>query len=345
MLNIGVVGTGHFGKHHVRILSQMKNVTLKTICDINKEIGTQQAKIYGANFVPNYVDLINDTEIDCVFIVTPASLHFEQANRALLEGKHVFVEKPITCTSKEALILNGLAKSQNRRLMVGHIFRYEPLMRKLKEEITAATFGNINFASSTRYGLFPPRNDAGILLDLAIHDFDLIPDLLSKTPTAVSASAGAYLNAKIGKGKFEETAFATLYFPDGVLAQINVSWLLPRKVRTIWISGSKRGAIADSVRSELEIFDDGLYPEMTPTGHSRIGIRRSGSYKPFIRTDEPLQEELKHFLDCVENKRNPLTDALSGYQAVKIAEKALESFREQRVISLANEPYFSSSGG
>lgn len=338
--NIALIGTGYWGKNHARVLNELKDVNFDTIVDVNEKNGRPLARRYHTDYTTNYEDVINNDDIDAVFICTPNSTHYEIAKRALEAGKDVFVEKPMCLNVSDAIHLNQIATDNDRILMVGHIFSYNSAINTLKTLIDKRELGELYFMISSRLGLFPPRLDSGVIYDLAIHDIDTIQYLLNrKLPVMVEATGKSYL-----RQKYEEVAFISLEFENDIIAHINASWLTPAKIRNFWISGTKKTAYVDLMTQVLEIFEQRI--EKVPNGNHNNGtalpdpldynlITKQGiSFKPLISAKEPMAEEDSHFIDCIVNRKRPLTDGNVAISTLLVADAAVQSLNLKKPIEM-----------
>ena len=202
MLNVGVIGAGVWGKNHIRIFSEVEDANLVKIADLNEKNMNGMSNTFKIKTTTDYKEILNDSEIEAVSICTPASTHYKIIKEALESGKHVLVEKPLTLNSKEGEELVELAKNKNKILMVGHIFRFNPGVLRLKEEIKKGTFGKIYFMYGSRMGLMTPRDDCGVVFDFALHDIDTFCFLLDDQPIEVNTVTNSYT-----KSKFEDVGF------------------------------------------------------------------------------------------------------------------------------------------
>lgn len=257
-------------------------------------------------------------------------MHYKIAKEALLDGKNVLVEKPFTTDSKHAEELIKIAEEKGLVLAVGQVFRFDPAMLKIKEEIAKNTFGNVYSISLTRMGLKQPRGDVGAILNYAVHDLDIMCDILNeKYPKEITAITTHPL-----KREYEDLAIVSARFGNGTLGYCQVSWLIPKKIREFWLIGEKRSAHVDPINFELEIFEAGIVPKYEDFGAFKLITKEGQSSKPKLEKKEPLKEEIKHFIHCVENKERPIIDGEVGLRTIKMAEAAIKSAKEKRTIGL-----------
>ena len=330
-VNFAVIGTGYWGKNHVRVLHELQEANLTIVSDQNPEVGKTIARQYYTEFSSDVDAVLNDDLIDSIVLATPNSTHYEIAKKALYAGKHVFVEKPLCLNIQEAIELNSIAKEMDRVLMVGHVFSYNPAVNVLKDLIDSSELGDLSFFMSSRLGLFAPRSDSGVIYDLAIHDIDIVQYLLNrKLPVVVQASGKSYLQKR-----FEEIAFLSLEFDDDFVAQINASWLTPAKTRNFWLSGDLKTAYVDLMTQVVEVFEQSFI-HVKNQNNSNNGVmynlitKEGQSYKPFVAAHEPLKAEILHFIDCVVNNKKPRTDGDVGLSAMLVCEAAIRSLATKK---------------
>jgi UDP-2-acetamido-3-amino-2,3-dideoxy-glucuronate N-acetyltransferase len=309
MNNIAVIGSGYWGRNLVRNFNELG--VLHTICDCDiKILRSYQEQYPDKNFQTSCEAVYQNPAIDAVVIATPAETHYDVARNALLAGKHVFVEKPLSLKVIEAEDLNKLAKLKNLTLMVGHILLYHPAIIKLKEIIDTGELGRINYIYSNRLNLGKIRSEENILWSFAPHDISVILYLLNEMPYQVAAHGGNYLNENIA-----DVTMTMLSFKSGVKGHIFVSWLHPDKEQRLVIVGSKKMAIFNDTLTEgkLQVHDKGVdWVNRQPVP------RKNDSEIIPIDAYEPLKAECAHFLSSIEMKQIPKTGGENGIQVLKI---------------------------
>ncbi len=328
IVTLGVAGVGGWGKNLARNYSQLRSARVKYICDLDKsKLDAIEAQFPVEQATTEFDDLTADPEVDAVVIATPAPTHFELCRRVLLAGKDAFVEKPFVLSADEAQQLISLADEQKRILMVGHLLEYHPVVQRLKVMIDAGELGEIRYIYSQRLNLGTVRQDENALWNFAPHDISVILFLLGLCPTHVSATGQSYLQKGV-----EDVVFLSLDFGKKAMGHVHVSWLDPHKTRRITIVGSKRMAVFDDLEpnEKLRIYDKGA--ELNPDYDSfaeYVGLRFGDITVPYIRVGEPLRDECKHFLQCVRDRKQPLSDGLDGLRVVRVLEAAQRSLRQQ----------------
>ena len=265
----------------------------------------------------NYHDILSNPAIDAVVVALPTNFHFKITQEALLAGKHVLCEKPLSLSAQECLTLNELASKQKKLLMVGHIFVFNQGVSKLRQYIQEGQLGKIHYANSQRTNLGPFRYDVNALWDLAPHDVSIFNYLFDSAPVSVSARGHKCL------GNHEDLAFATLDYPNHVMVNIHVSWLDPKKVRQITIVGDKKMVAWDDLDAEgpVRLYDK--HVEKTDVYYATYGefqlLSQEGSIMiPKIGINEPLKNQAQYFLKCIKEQTQPtMADANKAYDVVR----------------------------
>ena len=247
-LKIGVIGYGYWGPNVVRNFYNAANATVACVADLSAKSLLRVHQTYPTMRVTtNPADVFTDPQIDAVAIVTPITYHFPLAKQALESGKHVFVEKPFTATTAQAEELIELADRKNLLIMVDHTFLFNGAVRKIHELISSGTLGNLYYYDSTRVNLGLFQHDANVVWDLAPHDLSIIDYLIEDTPEAVVATGEKHVNGT------EDMAFITIYFPNKVIAHLNLNWLSPVKIRTTLIGGEKKMLVWNDLEADEKI--------------------------------------------------------------------------------------------
>lgn len=326
MLKIGIIGTGYWGKHHLRVFSKLP-CELIGICDIDptKEI---LAKEYKVKFFTDYKKLLK--KVDAVSIVTPALTHYKIAKKALKLHKHVFIEKPFVLVKRQAEELIKISKISGRTLMIGHIYLYHPAVIELKKLIDGGELGKIYYVISQRLNLGIVRSDVNTLWNFAPHDLSIVLYLLSKKPKSVFCTGQSFLQQNI-----EDITLLTLKYHDDTLVHITLSWLHPAKVRELTVVGSRKMAVFDDIdiNAPLKIYDKGIDIQLINRQWNTFGefkmITRFGDVvTPKIEITEPLEAELNYFLESIKNKSTVLSDGESGLKVLAILEAATKSMKK-----------------
>jgi len=324
-MNFGVIGYGYWGPNIVRNLAALEGSRVVTIADLSSSAQQRARKANpGINVSADPMDVIQSTEIDAVAIVSPVWTHYQLAKAALENGKHVFVEKPFTSSAAQGEELIELAEKKNLRIMVDHTFLFTGAVKKIRQLLDEEALGKLYYYDSTRVNLGLFQHDVNVLWDLAPHDLSIMDYLIKATPEAVVATGQRHLNGH------EDVAFMTLYFPENIIAHINVNWLSPVKIRYTLIGGEKKMvAWNDLVADEkLRIYDRGVNITSQEGVYDLLVHYRSGDmWAPQVEQGEALRGELAYFVDCISNGREPFNDGRSGLRVVKMLEAATESLK------------------
>jgi predicted dehydrogenase len=325
-LRLAVIGCGRWGPNHIRVFSELKRSTVVACADTSKAKLKHIATRFNIQTTTDYHELLDDPQIDAVVIATPTASHFEITRQALLAGKHVLVEKPLCSNIEEGRDLVQLARQTGKVLMVGHVFLFNNGINKLKELISSGELGRIHYLDATRTNLGPIRGDVNALYDLATHDISIFNHLVGAMPTEVSA-----IGRCISQKTVEDVCFATLKYPDGTLGHIHVSWMNPRKVRTMTIVGEKKMAHWDDISptDPVCIFDKGLdeEPYYDSFGEFHYLLRSGEMHVPALRQTEPLTNQGQAFLDWILDGKAHESDAQYGLDVVRVLRAATRSMR------------------
>jgi predicted dehydrogenase len=278
--------------------------------------------------------MINDPQIDAVVIATPVSSHFDLALAALKAGKHVLVEKPLAANSDHARQLINEAAARKLVLLVDHTFVYTDAVRKIRELISSGQLGDIYYYDAVRVNLGLFQHDVNVIWDLAIHDLSIIDYVLPAKPVAISTTGISHI-----PGQPENVAYITLFFAGAQIAHVHVNWLTPVKVRHTLIGGSEKMILYDDLEpsEKLKVYDKGINvtPRQEDVYKMLVSYRSGDMWAPRLDNTEALQTEALHFIDCIENNRQPDTDGAAGLRMVQMIEAAEMSLRDRgRLIEL-----------
>jgi len=315
---MAVVGVGFWGRNHVRVLSELPNVELVAVCDIDRQRADEVSQKYGLRSYSESAEMYRREEIDAVTICVWSSRLAKEALVALKHGKHVLVEKPMASSVKEARRLLKIAESEKLKLSVGFIERFNPGVRRVKEAIEGGLIGSPVLATARRVSRWPQRiGDVGVIKDTAIHDIDIMRFIFGEEPIAVYAKAGSLQHERI-----EDYAQIMLSFPSNRAAFLEANWLTPYKIRKLTITGSEAIISLDYITQEITI------------------ETQKQTITPRHEWEEPLKIEIQHFVDCILNDKEPIVSGIDGIKALEIAEAALRSAAKGCIVKLklgANE--------
>jgi predicted dehydrogenase len=318
VVNLAVIGCGHWGVNYVRVFSELPESKIVLVCDsAEARLKSIRERYPLLGVSANWEEVLTNKWVDAVVVATPATTHFAIAKACLEHGKHVLVEKPITTTAEDARGLIAVAAKHGRLLMVGHTFLYNSGIRKMKDLVSAADFGKIYYLHATRTNLGPVRPDVNVFWDLAAHDVAIFNYLLEAEPQSVSATGAAVLG-----NQQSDVGFVTLNYPGGVIANIHASWVDPNKVRELVVVGSQRRIVFDDLNNSerVRIYEKGVArsePKANSFGEFRLLMRDGDIISPHVEPSEPLRNLGLHFLDCVAHGKPPLSDGSNGLSVVR----------------------------
>jgi UDP-2-acetamido-3-amino-2,3-dideoxy-glucuronate N-acetyltransferase len=308
---IAVVGCGAWGKNLVRNFAQLR--ALAQICDSNQATLQSLVALYPhARLTTRFEELLADEKVRGIVIATPAALHYTQAREAILSGRDVFVEKPLALRFHQGRELVALAAARGVILMGGHILKYHPAVVLLEDLVRRGELGRISYIYSNRLNLGKVRKEENILWSFAPHDISVISSLSGSEPSLVSTCGGSYLQEGI-----VDVTVTNLLFPGGTRAHIFVSWLHPYKEQKLVVIGDRKMAVFDDTAREgkLKLYDKGIEWE--------AGLpvpRQTAETTLFFEETEPLRLECEHFLTCMRERKQPLTDGASALKVLKVLE-------------------------
>jgi predicted dehydrogenase len=321
---IAVVGTGDWGANLVRNFANVKGGKLVALCDADaKRLAKAGAQYPGVRALSDAREVADAKDIDAVVVSASAVSHYPLAKLLLEAGKDVYVEKPLTLRVEHAEELVRLAKDRGRILMVGHLLLYHPAVQYLKRMVDDGALGEVFYIYSQRVNLGKVRKDENALWSFAPHDLSVILHLLDMEPIDVVARGSAFL-----QGSVEDVVFVDLRFPNGKLAHVHVSWLDPHKLRKFTVVGSQKMVVFDDMEAseKIRVYDKGVDRggQVVPYGDA-LTVRSGDILIPQISLQEPLRIECQHFVDCVRERRKPLTDGADGLRVVRVLAAAQAS--------------------
>lgn len=322
-IRFGVVGYGYWGPNIVRNLRSLPGACVASLCDQRKDALRRASQSYpDLSLCSDASEIITAPDIDAVAVITPVWTHYKLAKAALQNGKHVFVEKPFTTTVAQAEELIELAEKNNLRIMVDHTFLFTGAVNKIRQLIENETLGRLYYYDSMRVNLGLFQHDVNVIWDLAPHDLSIMAYLINARPEAISATGQKHLNGH------EDVAFITVYFPERLIAHVNVNWLSPVKVRTTLIGGEKKMLVWNDLDTDekLKVYDKGVNIATREDLYELLVSYRSGDmWAPQVEQVEALKVELQCFLDAIANNKPLVNDGVAGLQVVRMLEAASAS--------------------
>jgi predicted dehydrogenase len=326
--SVGVIGCGYWGPTLLRNIAESETAQLKWMCDLDTERLAALGRRYpSAETTSDYKKLLADPRLDAVVISTPVGTHYEFGRQALLEGKHVLMEKPFTSKVSEAEDLIELAERNRRILMVDHTFVYTGAVRKIQEIVRAGELGELLYFDSVRINLGIFQRDINVVWDLAPHDLSIMDFIIERRPETVTATGSCHIEQGI-----QNIAYVMLRFPDEFIAHFHFNWLSPVKIRRTLLAGSRKMIVYDDIEptEKVRVYDKGVTA-------NRSGDERESAYKtlvsyragdvwiPKLDSTEALRNVCKEFLESINEARAPLTDGEAGLRVVRLLEAAQTS--------------------
>ena len=327
-MNIGIIGYGYWGPNLVRNFSLVNNCKVKMVSDFRQDRLVIVSKTYpGIKVSTDPDDILLSKEIDAVVIATPVFTHFSLAKKALENGKHVLLEKPMTSTIKKAEELMNLAKQKGLLLMVDHTFLYTGAVMKMKQLINEKTIGEIQYFDSSRINLGLFQIDVNVLWDLAPHDISILLHLINKIPYSVNATGVSHT-----KNGIENVAYLTINYSENFIAHFSCSWTSPVKLRTMLIGGDKKMLVFNDLEpsEKIRIYDTG-YNYKTDEEKNRLMVdyRTGDVYIPKLESKEALFGMASDFINSIINKTEPLSNAQLGLDVIQILEASQQSIKNK----------------
>jgi predicted dehydrogenase len=335
MIKIGVIGYGYWGPNLVRNFSETDGAEVLMVADLKAENLAKIHKRHPSIKTTTHVeDVFNSREIDAVALATPVYTHHQLGMQALRAGKHLFVEKPLASSPEKALELIRESERLGLVLCVDHTFVHTGAVRKIKELVETGQLGKILYYDSVRVNLGLFQHDVNVIWDLAVHDLSIMDYVLGRRPQAVAATGISHV-----PGEPENIAYLTCFFEDNLIAHIHSNWLAPVKIRKTLIGGDKQMILYDDVEvtEKVKVYDKGIVVTERPEEIYKLMVsyRTGDMFVPKLDTTEALLREANLFVDCVENKKKPVSDGIMGLRIVRILEAATQSMAEKgRLVEL-----------
>lgn len=322
-IKIAVLGLGNMGRHHVRHLSGIEGAELVAVCDPSKERADSFAQEYNCKAYYDLSSLLDSESLDAIDITAPTSLHYELAKQSLNQGVSVLVEKPICETTEDADELIQLAESKNLTLMVGHIERFNPAVVAAKQLIDDGKLGNVSMVIARRAGRFPAQmKDANVVIDLAVHDIDVLTYLIGEAPTDVVGKAGNVLVSER-----PDMASILLSYGNGAQGFVHVNWITPTPFRTLHITGEKGHIELNYATKETWFYPSKFTQQTHDDGNTTVAFEDQDPVQVTVESADQLRNELEHFVNAVATKSTPVTDGKAGRDALSAALSALSQFK------------------
>jgi len=311
-LGVAVIGTGQWGKNHARVYKELTSTELIAVCDVNPERAKAMAAQHDVKAYSDSALMLKDKSIEAVNVCTWSTILAKEAIKALNAGKHVLVEKPMATNTQQAQKLVKTAQENGLHLTVGFLMRFIPGLQIIRQSVENKKIGELVCATAKRVSQWPERiGDVGVVKDTAIHDIDVMRFISNEDPISVYAKMG-----KMRIQKFEDYAHIMLTYKDGKSAFIESNWLTPYKTRSLTVTGSDAIMRLDYITQDLWI------------------EQQKETVQPRNQFQEPLKQELQHFVDCIVDKKKPLVTGEDGVRALEVATAALQSSAKNRAIQI-----------
>lgn len=331
MLRVAVIGVGSMGKNHARVFSELAEIELVGVADTNEELVHAVGRRHGTAAYTDYCQLLHEQHPDAVSIAVPTELHEEIASAAMRQGAHVLIEKPIAATVEAGKRLVNLSLRLDRKMMVGHIVRFNPAILKLKEFLDAGDLGRIYQVTCRRIGPFPARiRDVGVVIDLAPHDLDIMRFLIGTEPESVFAATARRIHTR-----HEDLMSAIVHFPNQVIGQLEINWLTPTKIREIRVLGERGMFLVNDLTQDLYFYENAKANGDLWQGLESIkGVNEGKLVRYAIKREEPLKLELAAFVKALENGERIPIDGEAGIAALNASLAIVASGIKQRLVNL-----------
>jgi UDP-N-acetylglucosamine 3-dehydrogenase len=331
MLKAAVIGVGAMGRNHARVYAELNNVDLVGVADSNPILAKDVADKHQVKAFTDYQDLLDSEKPDLVSVVVPTAMHEEVGSAVLTAGADVLIEKPIASTVDEGKRLMNLAEKLKRKLMVGHIVRFNPAIRALREKMQAGELGRIFQIVCRRVGPFPARiRDVGVVVDLAPHDIDVMRYLTGEEPDSVYAQTARRVHTE-----HEDLVFGLLQFPSGMTGALEINWLTPTKVRETLVLGERGMFRVDDLTQDLYFFANAdMNGELWSALGTIKGVSEGEMIRYPLRRYEPLRAELEAFVEAILDDKPVPVSGKDGLEALRLAQALIQSGRSKQVVKV-----------
>jgi len=333
MLRVGIVGFGYWGPNLARNFNSHNGFQLTRIADTAADRRARAQEAFPHGDVVANPDIAKDPDLDVIVIATPVFTHYEIARDALMHGKHVWVEKPMTSTSDQAKHLVDLAESRDLTVMVDHTFLFTGPVQKMKSLIDQDELGGLYYYDSVRVNLGIFQHDINVIWDLAPHDLSIMDYLLGPKARALCAHGRGHFDTGL-----EDVAYVSVFYDNNLIAHFHLNWLSPVKMRRTVVGGSKKMLVWDDLNAEetLKVYDKGMDVRTREGMYRVLATPRHGTmHAPVVQNIEALKTEVEYFHRCIATGERPHNDAAAGLRIVQMLEATDRSLlQEGRVIEL-----------
>jgi predicted dehydrogenase len=316
------------GKNHARIYNEIEDVDLVAVSDVDDKLAEKIASRYKTKWYSEYREMLAEEKLDLVSIAVPTKLHHRVALDAMERGLHVLLEKPIADTVSNAQEISRLAQDQNRKLMVGHVERFNPAITELKRRLDEGQLGRIFQIHVRRLGPFPHRvRDVGVVIDLATHDLDVMCHLTDADVKRVYAETEQKIHTH-----HEDSLSGLLRFENGVVGVLDVNWLTPTKVRELYVTGERGMFMVNYLTQDLYLYENEYVDSDWDSWGMLKGVGEGNMIKLRIRKREPLHVELESFVQAVLHDHQPQVTGEDGIRVLALAQAMVESGHQHKIV-------------
>jgi len=337
-LKVAIIGVGAMGRNHARVYSEMADVEIVGVADINMLAAAEASRRYGGRAYADYPRLLDEQKPEAVSIVVPTAEHHDVALQAIQRRIHVLIEKPLAFTLQEGREIIEAAESQGVQLMVGHIERFNPAVIALREHLSSGELGRAFQIDAHRQGPFPARvRDVGVVVDLAVHDLDIMRYVTGSEIVRVYAETQRRIHTER-----EDLLSGMVRFADGTVGTLTTNWLTPTKIREVYVTGERGMFRVDYLTQDLYFYENAVAPPPDQVGGNgggnwtTIQVLRGVSEGRMIRyaiaKKEPLRSELESFVAAAQGKAPVPVSGLDGLKAIELAQALVTSGLDHRVV-------------
>lgn len=328
-LKVAVIGIGSMGANHARVYANRDDVELVGVCDSRQEMVARVSHRHRVPGFDNIEKMLAEARPDAVTVAVPTSMHRAVAETVLRSGCHLLLEKPIAVTVEDGREIVKLAQEQGRKLLIGHIERYNPAVQELRQRLKNGDIGEVYRVEVDRMGPFPARIfDVGVTLDLAVHDLDIISSLLDSQPTKLFCESQQLLHQN-----HEDAMIGLLNYPGGILAVMNINWTTPVKRRQLRVYGRKGMFSVDYLTQDLYLYENPAQRD-NEIGWGPLGIAEGNTIKFHLPKQEPLAREVDYFLDAIRKDIDLRESVESSLSALKLSQMLVQSAQEKRSLEV-----------
>ncbi len=330
-LKVAVIGVGAMGYHHARVLADMEEVELVGVADVNASLAAKVARRFGCAGYTDHVAMLDERRPDAVVVAVPTSDHLAVAQAVAERGMHLLVEKPIALDVAEGQQIIAAARRAGVQLMVGHIERFNPVVIALKQHLSSGELGRVFQIDAHRQGPSPDRiRDVGVVIDLAVHDLDVMRYVCGAEITRVYAETEQHIHSTR-----EDLLTGIIRLSDGTIGTLRVNWLTPAKIRELYVTGERGMFRLDYLTQDLYFFENAVArgPEWDTLRVLR-GVSEGRMIRHVVAKKEPLRAELESFCAALGSGSSAPVSGEDGLLAVKFAQALIASGLEHRAIDL-----------